>query len=81
MKSKKRYRKKSKPQKTQNLSNTSIFVIFLGSLFLTMGFVIGDLHITNNIVITKTVNFLIGFTLQSFTIAFFVKSKLLNTPR
>ncbi|NIJ45109.1 hypothetical protein FHR24_001548 [Wenyingzhuangia heitensis] len=76
---KRKYRRKKSKNKKQNRLNTfKLFLIFIGSIFILFGLLIGDLNI-DIIKIPYYVSIAIGLVFQLITIYIFVKQKSIQT--
>ena len=77
-KRKKRKRRKNQNQQTNKISDTKLFFIFLGCLFIFFGIFIGDFN-CGLFGLPSHLSISIGFIIQLMTIAIFVKQKSIKT--
>lgn len=71
-------RKRTTSQRSSKINDTKIFSIFLGCLFIFFGVFVGDFN-SNLFSIPSYLSISIGFAIQLFTIAIFVKQNSIKT--
>jgi|GEM_PF-5548213 len=71
-------RKRTRKQRSNKITNTKIFFIFLGSLFILFGVFIGDFN-SNLFSVPCYLSILIGFAIQLITVAIFMKQNSIKT--
>ncbi|MDB4297300.1 hypothetical protein N9901_00950 [Flavobacteriaceae bacterium] len=76
----KRYRRRRKSRRvsSKQKNDGAIYTAFLGSIFICMGVIVGDLEF-NTVSINSYVPILLGLSFLAIAFSIFVKQKRLNT--